>query len=186
MKININLEDYEDYDYLYEDEDYGRNKKSRKMKSLNKENNKKEGHQKKHGNKQDMWEKFMRQKEEEDFEFILPVVPKKEADKKPSPFKKDSNRSFEKKEKFFSPQTKSEITWGPNTHEIKGNKIDFDRIENVEKVENEFNGRRTFGIKFSFSGKKGLSRTIWFNQNERERDSVYNSEYAFWRQIKKK
>ena len=74
---------------------------------------------------------------------------------------------------------------GPNTHTIKGNVIDFDRVADVEKVENEHRGKLTYGIKFLFSGKKGLSRIAWFNGNITERDRIYNKERSFWEQLQK-
>lgn len=76
-----------------------------------------------------------------------------------------------------------EHQFGENTHEIKGVKIDFDGVLNIEKVENERDGIMTYGIKFYFKGKKGLFRVIWFNVNSRLRDSIYNTEYAFWLKV---
>ena len=78
----------------------------------------------------------------------------------------------------------SGIVFGPNTHTIKGNQIDFDRVVSIEKVENTHNDRLTFGIKFTFVGKKGASRIAWFNQNVRERDAAFDAEYAFWCALK--
>lgn len=78
----------------------------------------------------------------------------------------------------------SGIVFGPNTHVIKGNQIDFDRVVSIEKVENTHNDRLTFGIKFTFVGKKGASRIAWFNQNVRERDAAFEAEYAFWCALK--
>lgn len=73
---------------------------------------------------------------------------------------------------------------GPNTHTIKGNVIDFDRLASIDKVERDHNGVRTYGIKFTFAGTRGLYRLAWFNVNSRERDRVYNEEYAFWAKAK--
>lgn len=72
------------------------------------------------------------------------------------------------------------FTFGPNSHEVKGNMIDFDRVIDIQKVESEHNGKNTFGIKFFFMGKKGLYRVAWFNQNIKERDRVYEAERAYW------
>ena len=47
------------------------------------------------------------------------------------------------------------FTFGPNTHIVKGKQIDFDRVANIEKVENTHNNKLTYGIKFVFTGKKG-------------------------------
>ena len=82
------------------------------------------------------------------------------------------------------PRAFTGIVFGPNTHVIKGNQIDFDRVVSIEKVENTHNDRLTFGIKFTFVGKKGASRIAWFNQNVRERDAAFEAEYAFWCALK--
>lgn len=70
--------------------------------------------------------------------------------------------------------------FGDNTHEIKGIKIDFDGVADIQKAENIKDGKTTFGIKFLFKGKKGLYRIIWYGTNFRARDAAYNNEYAFW------
>lgn len=76
------------------------------------------------------------------------------------------------------------FTPGPNIHTIKNNIIDFDRVVSIEKVEGEYNGKMTYGIKFIFTGKKGSFRVAWFNKNVKERDSVYDTEVAFWQSLK--
>lgn len=78
-----------------------------------------------------------------------------------------------------APQTK--FVAGPNSHIIRGYTIDFDRVDGLEKVSGEYNGHMTYGIKFLFSGKKGLYRTVWFNQNQGERDGAYEKESDFWK-----
>lgn len=177
----------DEYEYLY-DEEYTGRQACRKMKSLKVKESpvSKKGHQKKHGAKQEMWDEFLQEREEEKIVFI-PPKPKKENKNYVNFSEKKDKKPFKKEEKSTQQTTeKKEFTWGPNTREIKGNKIDFDRVDKIEKIENDFNGKKTFGIKFSFSGKKGLSKTVWFNQNVRERDSIYNTEYAFWMKNKKK
>ncbi len=72
------------------------------------------------------------------------------------------------------------FTFGPNSHEVKGSMIDFDRVIDIQKIEAEHNGHNTYGIKFLFAGKKGLFRIAWFNWNEKERDRVYEAEKAYW------
>ena len=81
------------------------------------------------------------------------------------------------------PSPTPSFTFGPNTHEIKTVKIDFDRVANIELVEGEHNGYQTFGIKFYFMGNKGLYRIIWFGRNLFDRDRVYAIEYKFWRSL---
>ena len=82
----------------------------------------------------------------------------------------------------FTPQ-KVEHQFGENTHEIKGVKIDFDGVADIQKIDNVKDGRKTYGIKFFFKGKKGLFRIIWFNSNIVVRDATFDSEYAFWKRL---
>lgn len=81
---------------------------------------------------------------------------------------------------------KSEYKYGSNTREIKGVKIDFDGVADIQKIENIQNNVTTYGIKFIFKGKKGLYRIVWFNTNMRGRDAAYNSEYGFWLTLNKR
>lgn len=71
------------------------------------------------------------------------------------------------------------FTFGPNTKTIRGVQIDLDRVDKIETIESEHNNRMTFGIKFTFTGNKGLGRIVWFNNNQRERDSSYSEIYRF-------
>lgn len=80
---------------------------------------------------------------------------------------------------------KNEHQFSDNTHEIKGVKIDFDGVADIQKVDNVKDGRKTYGIKFLFKGKKGLFRIIWFNSDLGKREIVYNTEYSFWLNINK-
>ncbi len=82
----------------------------------------------------------------------------------------------------FNPQ-KVEHQFGENTHEIKGVKIDYDGVADIQKIDNVKDGRKTYGIKFFFKGKKGLFRIIWFNSNIVVRDATFDSEYAFWKKL---
>lgn len=61
--------------------------------------------------------------------------------------------------------------------------IDFDRLANIEPVETEYEGKKTYGIKFVFAGRKQLFRIIWFNINKKERDQLYEEKYAYWRSL---
>lgn len=81
--------------------------------------------------------------------------------------------------------TRNPHQFGNNTHEIKGVKIDFDGVADIQKIENIKDNATTYGIKFLFKGKKGLYRIIWFNTNMRARDAAYNTEYGFWLTINK-
>ena len=74
---------------------------------------------------------------------------------------------------------------GPNSHTIHNVVIDYDGVAAMEKLDNEFKGKQTHGIKYTFRGA-GKTRVIWFNQNARERDRVYNEEYSFWTSLPSK
>ena len=91
----------------------------------------------------------------------------------------DSRPAFGRTTTPFSAPT---IT-GEHVRTIRGNIIDFERLAGMEKVENEYNGQQTYGIKFLFAGNQNKFRVAWFNQNMRERDAVYNREFAYWHQI---
>ncbi len=80
---------------------------------------------------------------------------------------------------------KTEHQFGSNTHDIKGVKIDFDGVADIQKIDNVKNNITTYGIKFFFKGKKGLYRIIWYNTNMRARDAAFNAEYGFWLTINK-
>ena len=78
---------------------------------------------------------------------------------------------------------KQPIILGENTKDIKGNKIDFDRLANIEKIDGEYKGNQTFGIKFFFKGNKGLFRIVWYNRNMYERDHAFQEYYNFWKSL---
>ena len=81
----------------------------------------------------------------------------------------------------------TEHVFGPNTHEIKNVKIDYDGVVAIEKVENTLpTGVRTYGIKFTFKGIKKPYRIVWFNKNVSERDVTYMKEYSFWTKLTSK
>lgn len=73
-----------------------------------------------------------------------------------------------------------------NTRVVKGNEINYDRVVDMCKVENDHNGRLTYGIKFTFFGttaQRELSRIAWFNINQTERDRLYTQERKFWQSL---
>ena len=69
------------------------------------------------------------------------------------------------------------------TQEIKGYKIDFSRLSAIEKVDQEHEGKQTYGIRFVFAGKKGLYRIIWYNTNKKLRDKILEEKTAYWQTI---
>lgn len=72
------------------------------------------------------------------------------------------------------------FNFGPNTQDVNGTPIDFDRLANMSTVESFHNGATTYGIRFDFKGSKGLYRTVWFNRNQELRDQVFRDKYSFW------
>ena len=124
------------------------------------------GHQSRHGKSEsELWEERFEEEEiYEEPQYVAPIVDKRVVANATVPH---------------------EIQYGPNTHDIKGFKIDFDRVDNITQLDSEHNSKMTYGIKFWFTGKKGLSKVVWFGTNRRERDSVYAREYKFWLGVKK-
>jgi hypothetical protein len=183
--------DYEDYEKYYDDLDNKKYSKNYK-KNQNKNNNySKKGHQSRHQKRNEYWDKIEAVNDPDNITFSpqpKDFKPKKEFNQTLKyPSKNDSAYSKTAlNEKPKNIDGKPQITFGPNTHTIKGNSIDFDRVINIEKVQNEFNGKLTYGIKFNFLSKKGSSRTVWFNRNIQERDTIYTKEVNFWQGLTKR
>ena len=193
MTRYINYEDYDD-DSFYDDG----TKTFQKMKS--KAPKKKfKGHQSKRGKSEsDFWENI----ETVDTVFEDSTSSKKTYPPSSNDYKKTNSNNYQKgntpSTPKYTPTTPTTSTgpqtpgtpggvkheFGPNTREIKGNKIDMDGVLDIVKVENLRDGVMTYGIKFCFKGKKGLSRTVWFNINERARNITFDTEYAFWQSVK--
>lgn len=173
------IDDYEDY---YDHEDLQR---KNKLHQKGKGKGKLKGHQSVHGKKGEAWDSFTESLDDvkDNFESWTLGKSEKMEKKIEKPFKKVENNKIPQNTPQIPQKPPTQITFGPNTHDVKGATIDFDRVENIEKVENEYNGRLTYGVKFLFTGKKGSSRVVWFSQNVRERDAVYNKEYGFWKNL---
>lgn len=166
---------YEDWD---DDSFYEVEEPRRKSKPKVTKTGKGKGHQSKHTKHRDGWAELeisLEEVQETKPIITIPEKPKTVAVQKPTPQKPVQIEKPVQNQPSFVP--------GPNSHNVKNTIIDFDRVQNIEKVENEYNGKITYGIKFSFLGKKGLSRIVWFNNNFRERDSVYNHEFSFWKNL---
>lgn len=75
---------------------------------------------------------------------------------------------------------------GPNSREIRGSTIDFARLAGIEPEEgtNPRNGRPSHGVRFLFSGRKGLSRTVWFGWDLAARDACLAESLAYWEEVK--
>lgn len=177
------IDDYDEYDDLYDQELEGR---KNKLHQKGGKKGKGKGHQSVHNKKYDMQQEFDESFDEYVFNLdkLFPQKAQTNQNKKEVYTKIESDKIFTQNNTQQTQENKREIVYGVNSHEVKGNMIDFDRVDNIEKVENTYNGKQTFGIKFLFTGKKGLYKTIWFNQNVRERDSVFNKEFGFWKNLK--
>ena len=99
---------------------------------------------------------------------------------------KDSQKTTEISQKTLKNSEnspKKPIILGENTKDVKNNKIDFDRLAGIEKVDGEYKGNQTFGIKFIFTGTKGLFRIAWYGRNMFERDHAFQEYYNFWKSL---
>lgn len=174
----INYEEYEEYYDEYEKGGFQKNHKSGPS-SLKKESHQIKQKTNKH-KQNSQWEDL----EKDDNQPTNSNFKTKSYNKKDEGILGEINSRLKSKTSNNG-ENKVVFTPGPNTHIIKNNTIDFDRVADIQKIENEYNGKITYGIKFIFTGKKGSSRVAWFNKNQRERDSVYEKEYAFWQSIKR-
>lgn len=171
---------YSDYDYTEDFDSYYAEEKREKIHRNSKKKFKGKGHQSRHGKRYPDWEEF----DDNGCYNDIPETPS-ETSIPENPYRTLRPATTQKTPVApvvpDSPQR--QFTPGPNTHTIKNNIIDFDRVASIEKVESEHNGIQTYGIKFVFTGKRASFRVAWFNCNSRERDSVYNTEYAFWKSL---
>lgn len=69
------------------------------------------------------------------------------------------------------------------TKNIKGVDIDFSGVVAMAKEESDAKGYKTYGIRFTFKGSKGLYRIVWFNKNLYLRDKVYDEKKAYWESL---
>ena len=80
-------------------------------------------------------------------------------------------------------QEEEKVTF-PTTQTIKGNVINLNYVESIEKIDKEHNGNITYGVKFNFTGKKKFYRIVWFNTNVTQRDIVYDKQTKYLNQLK--
>ncbi len=66
------------------------------------------------------------------------------------------------------------------TKNIKGVDIDFGGVVAMTKEDSEAKGYKTYGIRFTFKGTKGLYRIVWFNKNVFLRDKIFDEKKAYW------
>jgi hypothetical protein len=173
----IDWEKYEDeYEDLY---DQPRCKKITKQKRNESEGKKKEKRPR-HQSKQDLWEEFL----EQDTENFENSMMKEVKQIKKTTLQKNSYQ--EEKPAYEAPkqQNMQNVSRSEEfVRTIKNVQIDFKGVLEMQKVQNNHNGNETYGIKFLFKSKNNTFRIIWFNQNIRERDAVFNTEFGFWKSI---
>ena len=170
-----NCEDYSEYEEEYGDLGRGGFQKTSKTKKMKKEDKPKKDKHTRNISSEEFWTMMENRSSEADFS----VKRTKKETHTPST-NTPKNRPTERKENTSqSPQGEKKFVPGPNTHTIRNYQIDFDRVFNITKVEGEYNGKKSFGVKFEFKGTKGLFRVVWFH-SEKDRDILYNEKYAFW------
>ena len=82
------------------------------------------------------------------------------------------------------PEQEEEKINFPTTQTIKGNIINLNYVESIEKIDKEHNNNITYGVKFNFTGKKKFYRIVWFNTNITQRDIVYEKQTKYLNQLK--
>lgn len=66
------------------------------------------------------------------------------------------------------------------TKNVKGVDIDFGGVVAMAKEDSDAKGYKTYGIRFTFKGSKGLYRIVWFNKNQFLRDKIFDEKKAYW------
>ena len=165
----IDLEKYYDeYEYLYDEEPVRRKPKASKESEGSSKKKKKNF---KRGGKQELWDEYLDNSEEDFGKEIMKDIYKEKAVQKALEKKEEKKKSFD----------------GPNTHLIRGVQINYDNVISIARVENMYNGNKTFGIKFIFKSKdNGAFRIIWFGQDENQRNELFAQETKFWASLKLK
>lgn len=173
----------------FDDEYYGGFCKTYKHKPFREKENKRGGQSRKRKRRDDWADSYFDDNEYGSEELLYEEFVAKTVDEPAPVVDKPASRPATPPPAKSSPSTPTAnrapfTASGPNVHTIRGNVVDYDGVIGIEKVEGEYNNKTTYGIKFLFAGKKGSFRIAWFNQNMRERDGVFNSEFAFWHKLK--
>ena len=91
-----------------------------------------------------------------------------------APTKSYSQKPSEPKKFVANPDT---------TKNIKGVDIDFSGVVAMTKEDSDAKGYKTYGIRFTFKGSKGLYRIVWFNKNLYLRDKIFEEKKAYWESL---
>ena len=92
-----------------------------------------------------------------------------------------SNKSYNQR-----PSEPKKFVANPETTKnIKGVDIDFSGVVAMAKEDSDAKGYKTYGIRFTFKGSKGLYRIVWFNKNLYLRDKIFDEKKAYWESLQK-
>lgn len=90
-----------------------------------------------------------------------------------------NNKSYDQR-----PSEPKKFVANPDTTKnIKGVDIDFSGVVAMAKEDSDAKGYKTYGIRFTFKGSKGLYRIVWFNKNLYLRDKIYDEKKAYWESL---
>ena len=173
-----NYDYYEDY---YEDEGgFIKNRNSKQKKKF-----KGKGHQSRRGDSE-RWNEIIEENddyspyanEKEEFPNNVYVRYHNNA---PTPAKPYNHND---KPRYQKPSEPKKFVANPETTKnIKGVDIDFSGVVAMAKEDSEAKGYKTYGIRFTFKGSKGLYRIVWFNKNLYLRDKIYDEKKAYWESL---
>lgn len=95
----------------------------------------------------------------------------------------DQGKSYSQDEKTYDRkpfEPKKFVANPETTKNIKGVDIDFSGVVSMTKEDSDAKGYKTYGIRFTFKGSKGLFRIVWFNKNQYLRDKIFEEKKAYW------
>lgn len=160
MGKNLKNMDFEDYDDVV-----CFTKMTPKAKKL-------KGHQSKHQNNRDSkWDDII-QEDLEDGNYVSMLMAQKTA---------TSLRGYTDGDR---PKYRQEDPFKNNyIRSINNININYRGVIKLEKINSQFKGKPSFGIKFYFKNNNSF-KTIWFDQRQKERDMVFNQELEFFENFK--
>ena len=74
---------------------------------------------------------------------------------------------------------------GEHVQTINNISIDFDRLSDIQPIDQPYNGITTYGIRFVFKshGPQSYYRIVWFNKNQKLRDIIYQEKLRYWKSV---
>lgn len=73
--------------------------------------------------------------------------------------------------------------YGPHTMEFRTVKVDFDGVISISTLAEDYMGKPSYGLKFSFAGKNGASKTVWYRYKD-DRDADCTKAAAYFKSLK--